>query len=1207
MRRLLLYNEPVPRNAILVTFDHGRRTSYFGTKSHLRRAGWRGVMFLWTKPIEDRDHASLLWPYVRSMVRARSWEIGAQSHYGFTPVLANAAGRKGNFMTTPAWLPDLQRFETPDEFSNRIRADHEKNRGLIERRGGTRPRAYAYPYGDFGQFQARGAFMRQVNLAHVSEFYDLAFVSGNLPVNTRYSDPRRLNRLRVRPEWSGADLLAYLEKAWPRGTPDIDGKAEDLASAWIVDWGQMNMEMGRMSLQSMEGTTGAKMWLAGSDLARDFYARVEFRLFRGQMGLYLRASPDEETYVYLGIDARGEAWLRERHAGINQERPDDDVNHSDLGLWLRQKHPSLERFTLASSATRLEPRDTHTLELYVRDQLLYAVLDGNPMFGTHIRLRGDAKPGMLGISVWDPQRGQARVDIAHVTLQTQSPSLATWADQGQASPHVVQWIHQNSYQLTELSPPWISFSPVGQIMRESWDDAIYDRLARIYHLNLTPRVQINEEEWLARLPPSQLASQATDIGLSGVFVNLEELRNPSVTRVAGWLQTAAASMRDAGVDLLVKLPPALERPATINSILAIAPSLKVVASPTSALQATPQGRALATVQLAQVPEADPEADLPMFYELMALPDTPADQTVQTRVATLEQEGQAAFLDSEYERAITYWSEWQELDTSNPRPLMLIGDAYLRLNQVSTAVEYYDRSLELDPGQISLALRRVRILDDQGMEDEAIASLNLYARLFPDNPQVLLAQAEWLYSRQRTTEARKLMERVLQLDPYNLDALTMVIRLSETSEERQRYLQQISQLGQAPEFHFELGQAIWRHDLLSIPEAHRLGVMVERIYNETREERVRILYGTLRARSTPVKDDPASGWSEDWWVTGGSKHLIGNRLRLNVDGGRTEATVRLLGSERLRDTFVEVTLREWRGAVWLYAFRSGRQMVRFGFEETDRLHMQVWRDGRLAVNEVRSITPLQEGARLRLEARGNGLMGFVDGKPVYDAPIPLPGDKWLGWSGAAIFDARRGQGYMSLDAIQGGPLPMRVAVLPPGPSAQDVDLILDGMREHARHITDLSPRWFTVRADGEWVTHSSPEDRLFRLFGRYHRMRLLPVVEVLSGPDRPVRDVVQRARRHAVDGLILQFNSMPSEEWFEDMREQVGLSRLDIIVMVVDRERDVVKFRALGGAVDFFHGHTDEQPVRLISGSLLDDEFNRTIRNLSGSESVVLLL
>ncbi len=136
VKGLLREGKPVPRKAVLLTFDHGRKTSYFDTRAALRRGGWHAVMFLWTGPIESQDPANLRWPYINEMVRSRTWQIGAQSDSGFAQVTADSAGRRANFMTSPRWLEREKRYETLEEFKNRLNEDHLRCRAIIEKNTG---------------------------------------------------------------------------------------------------------------------------------------------------------------------------------------------------------------------------------------------------------------------------------------------------------------------------------------------------------------------------------------------------------------------------------------------------------------------------------------------------------------------------------------------------------------------------------------------------------------------------------------------------------------------------------------------------------------------------------------------------------------------------------------------------------------------------------------------------------------------------------------------------------------------------------------------------------------------------------------------------------------------------------------------------------------------------------------------------------------
>ena len=128
----------LPENAILTTFDHSRKTSFFETRSVMKRNYWHGVMFLWLKPILDGDPSALLWPYISRMVKSANWEIGVQSLNGFQRIPVDYAGKLANFMTSKMWLNAENRYETSDEFKARIMNDHKGSLDIVEKHIGYR-------------------------------------------------------------------------------------------------------------------------------------------------------------------------------------------------------------------------------------------------------------------------------------------------------------------------------------------------------------------------------------------------------------------------------------------------------------------------------------------------------------------------------------------------------------------------------------------------------------------------------------------------------------------------------------------------------------------------------------------------------------------------------------------------------------------------------------------------------------------------------------------------------------------------------------------------------------------------------------------------------------------------------------------------------------------------------------------------------------
>ncbi len=1159
---LALFREgrPLPRKAVLLTFDQARKTSYFETRAMLRRGGWPAIMFLWTKPVVEQDPANLRWPYIAEIARSRSWAIGAQSDNGFAQVRADAAGRRGNFLTTPMWLPAQKRFETLDEFEARLNQDHLDCLRQIEQHVGRKPRLFAFPYGDFGQYDARAVLIRRVNLDLVARHYDLGFIAGNKALNTRHSDPRRLHRLLVDPAWSADDLLARLDSAWPLDPAAGDWRPIAGPSAWILDWGSLASTNRQLILAAPPAVTGAKAWLAGSDLCDDIAVKLDLQLRGGQLGVYLRASADEESYLLFGMDASGNVWVRQKFVG-------------------------LEAFTLATGHVAVDPAAVNALELYVRDKICFAAINGQTLFPEQVVVRGAAMPGMIGLSVWDPLRGVARADIHGVAIRSQQPQMVEWTPREVRGPYVPQWVSRNAYRLTHLAPPWLRVTQQGVLQTGAWDPLLYRMLARSYHLELAPSIWIEKEQWMDTLTPSNLAARLEDIQPDAVYLNLADLEHPALGKLTRWLQGAGAELQRRGIRMLVRLPAALERAATLPAMLAVIPNTRLAAAADSPLLAGADRSTNRMVAIESLPMPPADMDLSLYYEITGLDGGAGRLTREARTELLRQEGHVAFQNGDYSRAMAHWTQWSQLDPDSEEPLMLIGDAYLRLYEVDKALDYYARSLAINPGQIDLAIRRIRLIDQTGQPEEAIKLLNLYARVFPNNPDITLAQADWLVRHERPREATDLVRRVLAIHPDHLTALTMMQDLLDAPAERYANMRRLRDVGVSPVQRLRLGDALWYNELTGKREFCVLARFLEQVVRDTDTEPVRALYRRFLPREEPVVEDFSLGKLSAEWMTSSQSPGEEGRLSLRAGPSQAEVYLRLLQSDALRNGFIEADLDDIRGFFWLYARRMRQDMVRLGFDQAGSIYLQVWQKGNLTVNETRPWFKPRGTVKVRLEIRGDGASGFVDGKPIFGAPVAMPRDLGLGWWGMAPYAPRLGTANATLHYLSAGPLPVQVAVLPDRLPEAD---LLNRLKPFVGSLSALAPSWFRQMPDGRLVADIVNEDVIVRMVARYHRIRLLPLVQMADFDLLSGEDLSRAARAHHVAGFVLQFDQMPPDAWFERLTRQLESDPVNVLAMVVDARKGIVRLREINLGVGLFPMGERTRVLPVVPESLVAD-------------------
>ncbi len=1151
---------PLPRRAVLTTFEQSRKSSYFDTRRVLRANRWKAVMFLWTKPITDEDPSALRWPYIRDMILSRTWEVGGQGHDAFRPVQADPAGRLGNFMSTPLWNTEEQRYETPEEFRRRIEADVKRNYDEIVRQTGYKPLAYAFPYGDFGQYDSRAVLTRRLNLDIIAQYYPLGFISGPMALNTAYSDPRRLNRLLVDPRWSAEELLQRLERAWPVRR-EFREFANTLDTAWVREWGTAESRGNHLDLRAATNTTGAKIWLSGSDLLQNFRARVRFRLHEGQFSLFLRAQPDGESHIHVGLEPNGMAWIR-------------------------QKLPGLDAFTLASSSFQASTNELWTLEVTLRDRLVFVRLNDRLLTESAVRVRGDPVPGMLGLSVWSPRATAARAQILDLTVRDEIGQIVKWRPSLNRGPYLFWWINQNADRMTVLSPPWAEVTLGGLQVHAGEDVQILKNLARVYALQICPAVTVESEAGLERIQASRLVEDVVRQGYDGLFLDFTPLDRPSIGRITQWIRQIADQTVQAGLRLMVRFPPVLERTTTFPTVLDLVPQIRLVTSATSPLA---RDSAAAALPFMQIPEPTFDLDLSLYYEVTGLSETNRPLSRDVQIEMWRQMGHNAFSVGDYDEALRYWGKWLEAAPSSPEALMLIGDVHLRLQEFDKALEYYDASLAANPGQIDLALRRAALLDNMNRSEEAREALNLYARMFPQNMEVLLAQAEWLNRHSREEEARQLVQLAVAARPDHLKARIRYQLLASDPAERFANLRRIETIGRGLMNREGFAELLQTTELLSSPEAGLLYPYLSKIAGEDPDSRVRKQFAKLLPPLQPIweKFVEEGKVSDHWQSSSGEIPTRMGRLYLRAEGQQTEAYLRLNGSEGLRNGFIEVALEDVRGFFWLYARRGPTTMIRFGFDRSG-MYLQVWKHGTLLANDSRLWRPPDRAFSMRLEVVGDGAMGYVDGEAAFDAPVTVSPDLMNGWWGVAPFSFIPGQAQVVIKALSAGPLPTYVAI-PSQAALRNEDALLDQLKPGIRALSVLAPPWFRQGADGGIAGAPGPEFPLLRMFTQYHRKRLMPAVYLGSNARLPGEWLLRTAEQHYLAGFCLIFPEMPSDRWISTLRAEIETSDLCVLAIESTPENPFAKVREVTVKRGLFLPVRNEWPLRVYPLSFVTEQ------------------
>lgn len=222
--------EPLPPNAVMITFDDGRSDAMMWSDPLLEQAGMTATMFVISSAAAEPGIYYAGWERLRDAARSGRWDIQAHTHDSHREQKA-AGGKKLPVLTS------LAPGESIDEYRLRVRNDLEENSAAILAHVGRRPVALAYPFGAYGAERVNDERIHGVLRQEVATRFALAFHQDgqdDVPLVDTSQDRVGLRRLEVG-DWSGATLLERISRAaTPVEVGGVDG-AQDVVAPPVAE------------------------------------------------------------------------------------------------------------------------------------------------------------------------------------------------------------------------------------------------------------------------------------------------------------------------------------------------------------------------------------------------------------------------------------------------------------------------------------------------------------------------------------------------------------------------------------------------------------------------------------------------------------------------------------------------------------------------------------------------------------------------------------------------------------------------------------------------------------------------------------------------------------------------------------------------------------------------------------------------------------
>ncbi|HNX33757.1 MAG TPA: hypothetical protein PKM57_03965 [Kiritimatiellia bacterium] len=294
VRAYLEERAPLPKKALLLIFEGGRKEAFIRATPVLQRTGFSAVIVTPTTVLRQWGGFYLKRKDIRKIVRLPQWQVGSMGHQAFEPVPGSTSVEMGHFLAQRE-VSDGQ-VETAEHFRNRVLQDYAQSAQLLEDAAGKPPLLYLYPYADAGQSPCSDPLAETVNRDAVTRYFSLAFIGGSNAFNGPGSDPWSLTRLRVPGNWTPEHLLAELASSQPRHRPQSDlGLAQD----WVFER-EADMRNAELHLPA-----DAAVWLRGTEAWTDLEASAELLPETAGSGALYARYTSVRSWLRVAVDTEG--------------------------------------------------------------------------------------------------------------------------------------------------------------------------------------------------------------------------------------------------------------------------------------------------------------------------------------------------------------------------------------------------------------------------------------------------------------------------------------------------------------------------------------------------------------------------------------------------------------------------------------------------------------------------------------------------------------------------------------------------------------------------------------------------------------------------------------------------------------------------------------------------------------------------------------
>jgi peptidoglycan/xylan/chitin deacetylase (PgdA/CDA1 family) len=383
----------LPEKSFLLTFDDGRKDSYYTVDPILKALGYQAVMFTITGRSLDQDKRANTFHLdeveLEKMAGSGRWDIESHTKNGHDLEAIDAVGTGGHFLSNKLWLKYEGRLETNEEYQKRIENDLLASKTDIEKKLGRPVKAFAYPFGDFGLGSVNFSESQNVILPLVQKIFPYSFYqaresdyAGNYP-NRQFLLKRLTVNSEISPEKLATALMNSQEKI---GQSFEDRFQKD--NGWMEGWGKRQFKDGLMLTGPTDSEDSSLTFLNGTYLWRNYTFESEVQLIKGRAFALLARYQDGNDYASCDFG--------ENELSINEHRDGVDYTLAQI--------PFSSQIFFSQAKTGIS----------VNDQDIACLVGGKSVLNA--TLNSKLSQGGIGFKTWDNQLFNSELLVKKVNV-----------------------------------------------------------------------------------------------------------------------------------------------------------------------------------------------------------------------------------------------------------------------------------------------------------------------------------------------------------------------------------------------------------------------------------------------------------------------------------------------------------------------------------------------------------------------------------------------------------------------------------------------------------------------------------------------------------------------------------------------------------------------------------------------------------------------